>query len=413
MSENRTYFLYPWDWEERKQYYNPWFPKEEYDRRVRVVNHQAIEEKLDAVFLYGDVRQYGYIRWLTQFYPQLGQSMVIQLVDGEPIIVSSAAVHGEPMHSYIPETWVKDIRIGLFMDLPVSEHPTFLSCLIDLINEKKLHNSRIGVVGLNLLTYEILYKLKCIFPRIEWCDWTNSYEKLRAVKTPAELEIYKKGAEAIDRAFEAALHAAKPGVSELEIAGILEYMMRKGGVDVVSNLFDTRVVSGYRTPLKNGNPTERRLEQGDALYMDVSAQMKGLCLDVSTSHVVGSTPNKEQLALFETAAQMSEAIIEAARPGVPAREMVNIARNVAKKNGQEKNFIEYFVSHGLGATQVEIPHFTKDSSDILKEGMVFALEPMLVDPIIGTGTIERMCTIGKNGGEVLSKLTMRPWTIDW
>jgi len=413
MTKERVYFMYPWDWKEREHLYIPWFPKSEYERRVLAVTKRMQEDQLDAVFLYGDVRQYGYIRWLTQFYPQLGQSMVVQTSGGEPIVVSSATAHGEPMHSFIPETWVKDVRIGLFHDLPDAEHPTLLSRLAEVIAEKKLAKARIGVAGLKMLTYELFSGLKNMFPDIQWSDWTHSYEKIRAVKTPMELDIIKQGAKAVDAGFEEALRVAKPGVTELEVAGVLEYTMRKGGVDVVSNLFDTRVVSGPRSALKNGNPTERRLERGDSLFIDISAQIKGYCLDVSTSHVVDAAPSKEQLSLFETAAQMTEAMIEAAKPGVHANELVELTRAIAERNGQGENFIEYIVGHGMGATQLEIPRFNPDSKDILEEGMVFALEPMVVDPVIGTGTIERICAVGKDGGELLSKLSLRPWTITW
>lgn len=413
MAKERVYFMYPWEWEDRKQYYIPWFPKSEYDRRVDAVKAKMEYEKVEAVFLYGDVRQYGYIRWLTQFYPQLGQSMVVQTFDGDPILVSSATAHGEPMHSFVPETWVKDVRIGLFHDLPKTDHPTLLSRLKEIIDGKKLSKAKIGVVGLNYLTYDLYSGLKGAYPDIEWVDWGRAYDELRAVKNDLELEVYRQGAEAIDKAFEAALKAAKPGVNELEIAGVLEYTARKNGVDVVSNLFDTRVCSGPRTPLKNANPTERKLEKGDGLFIDISMQYKGYCLDVSTSHVVDAEPSAEQYSLFETAALMTEAMIAAAKPGVKSKDMVELTREIAEENGQGRNFIEYIVGHGMGACQLEIPRFNPDSIDVLEQGMVFALEPMVVDPIHGTGTIERICMVGENGGELLSKLSLRPWTITW
>jgi Xaa-Pro aminopeptidase len=67
----------------------------------------------------------------------------------------------------------------------------------------------------------------------------------------------------------------------------------------------------------------------------------------------------------------------------------------------------------MGASQLEMPHFNPDSKDVLAEGMVFALEPMVVDPVIGTGTIERICAVGSNGGRLLSRLALRPWTVKW
>jgi len=413
MAKKRVYFMYPWNWEDRKQYLNLPFPMSEYERRIKTVRRKMEEDKVDAIFLYGDVRQYGFIRWLTNFYPQLGQSVAVLALEGDPILVTSATAHGEPMHSFIPETWVRDVRAGLFHDLPGEDHPTVLSLLKELIPEKKLTQARIGVVGLPLLTYDLFAGLKQSFSKVKWLDWGRSYELVRAVKSDLELEVIERGAGAVDAGFEAALKAAKPGVTELEVAGVLEYGMRKAGIDTVSNLFDTRVCSGPRSALKNANPTDRKLQKGDALFMDISAQYRGYCLDVSTSHIVDAEPTKEQLTLFETAAQMTEAMITNAKPGTRAEDMVEITRAVAGENGLGKYFIEYIVGHGIGAAQLEIPHFNLGSEDVLAENMTFSLEPMVVHPVHGTGTVERMCAVGRDGGRLLSKLTLRPWTKKW
>jgi Xaa-Pro aminopeptidase len=412
MSERR-YFQYPWDFEGRKQYLNLPFPVSEYERRARVLKQRMEKDGLQAVFLCGDVRQYGYIRWLTNFYPQLGQSMAVLPLDGDPILVTTAAAHGEPMHSFIPETWLKDVRAGLFHALPTADHPTLLSLVKDVIREKGLGRGKLGIVSPWMLSYELFHGLKEAFPDVVWIDWARAYEEERAVKTPAELAIIEKGAHAIDAAFEAALKAAKPGVTEFELAGILDHVMHSNGCEAVANLFDTRVASGPRSALKNGKPTNRKLERGDSLFMDISALYQGYCMDTSTSQVVDADPTPEQLSLFETSALMTEAMITNCKPGVRAADLVEITRKVAEENGQGHNFIEYIVGHGMGASQLEMPHFNPDSKDVLAEGMVFALEPMVVDPVIGTGTIERICAVGSNGGRLLSRLALRPWTVKW
>ena len=413
MAKKRVYFMYPWDYESRKHYLNLPFPMSEYERRIEAVRRKMQEDKIDAIFLYGDVRQYGYIRWLTNFFPQLGESVVVLTLQDGPTLVTSSTAHGEPMHSFIPETWVRDVRCGLFHSLPTEDYPAFPSLLEEVVRETKLTRARIGVVGLPLLTYNLFVRLKQSFPEVEWLDWGRSYGLLRAVKTDLELEILKRGALGVDAGYEAALKAAKPGVTELEVAGALEHGMRKAGIETVSNLFDTRVGSGPRSALKNANPTDRKLQRGDSLYIDISAQYHGYCLDVSTSHVVDAEPTKEQLSLFETAAQMTEAMIAACKPGTRAGDLVEITRAVAEKNGEGKYFIEYIVGHGLGATQVETPVFSPGSEEVLAENMTFALEPMVVHPVHGTGTIERMCAVGANGGRLLSELMLRPWTKKW
>jgi len=416
MAQKRAYFLYPWSLEDRKQYfdYHLPFPVSEFKRRGESVKQKMREDKVDAVLLFGDSRQYGLVRWITNFYPQLGQSMVFITMDDEnPILLTTASAHGEPMHSFVPESWVPDVRCGLFHNLPGGEHPTLLSLCIDAIKEKKLTKGIIGVASLGMLTYDLFKGMKEALPDVRWQDWSRSYAQVRAVKTQLEIETMERGAESVDAAFEAAFNAAKPGVSELEIAGILEYTARKNGINAVNNLFDTIVCSGPRAALKNGNPTERKLRKGDALFIDISMQYKGYAMDVSASHCIDAQPNKEQLALFETAAQMTEAMVANAKPGMPAKQMMAITREVAEQNGMGEWYCDYLCGHGIGACLLEFPYFDPESEDILVENMTFAVEPMVVHPVHGTGCVERMCAVGKDGGRLLSKLTFRPWTMAW
>jgi len=106
-------------------------------------------------------------------------------------------------------------------------------------------------------------------------------------------------------------------------------------------------------------------------------------------------------------------MITNAKPGTRAEDMVEFLRAVAEKNGQCKWFIEYICGHGIGAAQLEMPHFYIGSQNVLAENMTFPLEPMVVHPVHGTGCIERMCVVGRDGGRLLSKLTLRPWAVKW
>jgi Xaa-Pro aminopeptidase len=384
----------------------------EYDQRVATIKRQMEKSKLDALMILGDVRERGNIRYLTNFYAQLGHSAVILPLNADPILATSAAAHGEPLHSYVYETWVRDIRGALYRAFPPNP-PTVWQRVKEILTEKKLTHARIGIVGWQLLGYDFFVNLKQAFPQVEWIEWLRSYELLKAVKSPLELDLYEHAGKAIDAAFSAALAAAKPGVTELEVAGVLEHKMRLGGIETVAYLFDTRVCSGPRAALKNGNPTSRKLERGDMLFMDISATYHGYALDGATSTVVDAEPTKEQLPLLETAALMTEALLAASKDGTQASELVERARAVAVENGQGRNFIEFLVGHGLGCSQVEVPHCHSNSEDVLAEGMVYAMEPMVVDRVLGTGTVERICCCGKKGGRLLTSLPFRVWEIKW
>ncbi len=409
---NVAYFKYPWKWEDRTQYLELPFPMSEYERRIAAVKAEMEKDRLDCLLIVGDVRERGNIRYLSNFYALLGHSILILPLDDEPVLVTSAAAHGEPMHSFVPETWVKDVRAALFHDLP-PDPPTVLGRTREVLVEKHLSRARIGIVGWHLLGYDYFSGLKQSFPGIEWSDWLRPYELVKAVKSELELKVMERAAEAADAGMRAAFEAAKPGVTELEVAGAFEYGMRKAGIETVAYLFDTRVCSGPRSPLKNGNPTSRRLQPGDMIFMDISATYHGYVVDAATSSVVGGDPTKEQLSLLETAARMTETLVASSKPGTPVPDLVEAVRNVAEEMGEGSTFIDYIVGHGLGCSQLEVPHCHPNSPDVLAAGMVFSLEPMVVCPIRGTGTIERVCAVETSGGRLLSKFPLRPWTLSW
>jgi Xaa-Pro aminopeptidase len=234
------------------------------------------------------------------------------------------------------------------------------------------------------------------------------YLRVKAIKSENEMKIIRRLSEIGDLALNAAVEAMVPGVTELEVAGEAEYALRTGGMETIAYLFDTRVASGPRSGLKNALPSARKLQKGDMVYVDLSATYHGYALDCSRSTCVGK-PNPEQEKMLETAVLMYDAVRGAAKPGVHPKELIKIARQTAKENGEEENFVEFVVAHGIGTCQVEIPRVNPISQDVLAPNMTFALEAMLVKTDFGTGCCEDIIAVTQNGSERLAKYETRCW----
>lgn len=403
-----SYFRFPWTLEDRQPYLELPFPLHEYERRVGALRREMEKFELDAMLLLGDVRERGHVRWLTNFYALLGETMVVVPRAGDVTLVTSSAAHGEPMHSFVQDTWVPDLRCALFHDLPPNP-PTVSGVVAGVLKEKKLTRARIGVAGWHLLSYDSFTALRAALPDVTWSDATRTCELAKACKSDLEILVIEQAQASVDAGFLAALKAAVPGATELEVCAELEGAMRRTGMQTVANLFDTRVCSGYRAALKNGNPTMKRLLKGEPIFLDISATYLGYTVDCAIGTVVGGDPTPEQENFFETASRMSEAILAAAKSGTPASSLVEVARQIAREMGEEKWFLEYISGHGIGSSQLEIPRINPNSPDILADNMVFSIEPMVVDPVRGTGCTEYMCVITPTGGRRLSRLPMRPW----
>lgn len=115
------------------------------------------------------------------------------------------------------------------------------------------------------------------------------------------------------------------------------------------------------------------------------------------------TDNDVQERLLECGARMVEACVEASRPGRPARELVAVIQSVADEMGEGAFFIPYMAGHGMGCSQLEIPHIYPYSEDILAPNMWYAVECMVSDPARGTGQMEGIVLITPDGGSTCPK----------
>ena len=120
----------------------------------------------------------------------------------------------------------------------------------------------------------------------------------------------------------------------------LEFAMRKMGSDGVS--FPLIVVSGPRSSLPHGVPSERELEPGDFVTFDFGARYEGYCSDMTRTLVVGPLDNKHR-DVYGTVLEAQLAALDVIRPGIAAKEVDLAGRRVIEKAG----YGEYF-GHGIG-----------------------------------------------------------------
>jgi Xaa-Pro aminopeptidase len=95
--------------------------------------------------------------------------------------------------------------------------------------------------------------------------------------------------------------------------------------------------------------------------------------------------------------------VSVVRPGIESRTVDGAARDFIKKAG----FGEYFghgTGHGVGLEVHELPRVTWSKSEVLKENMVFTVEPGIYIPGTGGVRIEDMVLVKPEGPEVLTRL---------
>ncbi|HIH73215.1 MAG TPA: M24 family metallopeptidase, partial [Thermococcaceae archaeon] len=123
--------------------------------------------------------------------------------------------------------------------------------------------------------------------------------------------------------------------------------------------------------------------------------------DITRTIVVG-TPNEKQREIYEIVLEAQKKAVEAAKPGMTAKELDSVARKIIEEYGYGDKFI-HSLGHGIGLQVHEWPRVSQQDETVLKEGMVVTIEPGIYIPKFGGVRIEDTIVITKNGAKRLTK----------
>jgi Xaa-Pro aminopeptidase len=202
----------------------------------------------------------------------------------------------------------------------------------------------------------------------------HEVEILRRQKDPAELQLITEAIRCNEAGFAAAIEAIRPGVTELAVyLAVAAAVQRAAGSQLALNDGNHGFISGPRTRLAAGPATNRRLEPGDLMIIDLNPVIRNYKGDLTRSFCVGE-PNAAQRALHEALVRALEAGAKAGRPGVRGRDVDAVMRDILAAAGYGPGLITHF-GHGLGLQHLERPYIIPGEEQRLEEGMVIALEP--------------------------------------
>ena len=128
--------------------------------------------------------------------------------------------------------------------------------------------------------------------KVELVPTLNVIEELRAVKTPEEIKNLTVACDIASRAFEKILKDVRVGVTEKELASKLAHYMVMEGAD--TKPYGGILISGARTSLLHGIPSNKAIEYGDFVLMDYGCQYKGYLSDMTRTVVVGKADEKQK-----------------------------------------------------------------------------------------------------------------------
>ncbi len=218
-------------------------------------------------------------------------------------------------------------------------------------------------------------------------------EYARVIKEPRELEAIKKAQKVADLGFLHMLDYLRPGLKEREAALELELYLRKQGADALS--FETILVSGVRTSLPHGEPSQKVLERGDFVTMDFGCKVDGYCSDMTRTVALGSVTDKQR-EIYNIVLEAQRAGCKALRDGLDAWAGDKACRDLIEDRGYGAYF-GHGTGHGVGLEIHEAPTLNTKSQEILKENMVVTIEPGIYLPKEFGVRIEDLAIITPSG----------------
>lgn len=222
-------------------------------------------------------------------------------------------------------------------------------------------------------------RLQAAAPEVELVPAEGWLEADRAVKEPAELERVAAACAVADRALAALLPEIRAGMTEMDLALRLEWLIRTGGAEALA--FDVACLSGPEAALPHGAPGDRPVLSGAVLLFDFGAQVAGYRSDMTRTLFVGD-PNPRDLDLYEIVARAQTAVItslEAAVAGggeLPTgRALDAVARGLIAEAGHTEHF-GHGTGHGIGLATHEAPSLGQRAAETaLPSPTVFSVEP--------------------------------------
>ena len=343
----------------------------EFDGRLRKVQNEITSLSLDAIV----VTLPANYHYLTGFQTGSSASTIFLIVPatGTPLWVMRGAELSN-IEYYRKTTAV----IG---SLPIQDTDLPVDILSDGLRKMGLGSGRIGLEYNSLYFFVSQYlALKSALPQADFVSSQSVVEKVRRVKSPAEIACMKKAGENTARTFRACLSALHEGVTDSELAAvILSESVRNGGGRIGGLPY---IAVGQDTTRAHVNWYGRRVLRGEILNVEFACSyqryhvptFRGMCLGL---------PDSEAQALHRASIVGLEAGMRYIKPGMTSHDADKVVRDAIGGTGFGDKF-KVRAAYGIGLAfppswgEGEVANLRAGDNMIVLPGMTFHLVPALI-----------------------------------
>ena len=341
-------------------------------------------------------------------------------------------------HLYVPAEGPPLLMVRKSLERAQEESP--LANILPLASPKKL-SELIGAHGLkppavlgmelDVLPANNYFSYRKLFPQSDIRDVSVPIRTLRAVKSPYELDLIRQAAAFSDQIAGLMPDLLHPGMTEIELAGMVEAQARRLGHQGIARmrLFGAEMFYGHlmagpsaAVPSFLASPTGgasvspavaqgsgfRKIQRNEPILLDYVFAWQGYISDHTRIFSIGRLP-RMLVEAHEHMLDVQEHIKKMATPGTAAGDLYDAAVKMVEEKGIAANFMGSgddrirFIGHGVGLEVDEFPFLAKGQKMKLQEGMTIALEPKMIFPGKGVVGIENTHVVTPDGLRQLTR----------
>jgi Xaa-Pro aminopeptidase len=341
----------------------PRFSSDEMKSRREMMLETMDEAGVSHLIVYGADRSGTAIPWLTEWPTTQEAALLVSPGESPQLLVQH--------YNHLPNA--RQIAADCRVDWG---GPSTIANLESRLKARHSPGQRVGVIGpLRFDAHQLLAESVGDLVRLD-----GEYQKLRLVKSPEEIERLEVAARMSDQSIAAIVHQVEVGMDERQVAAIVESAyLAEGGTNHIHYLASTSMSDPSQCVPSQFQST-RRLEGGDVLFCEISANYWGYAGQVLRTFAIAADPTPLFVDLHRAADAAFDAIAAVVRPGAHAAELVEASGVI-----EEMGFTIYDdLVHGYGGgylppvlgtrsrPNLPIPDFT------LEEGMALVIQPNVI-----------------------------------
>ena len=368
-------------------------PPDEIARRVASLQARLAARDLDGALISQNADLYYFAATM-----QTSQLYVPTL--GEPLLMTRKNFARATRESPLPRI----AQFGVIREMP------------DLLRDYGYSLPRRLGMELDVLPAATYLALRELLEGPEVVDVSPDIRSIRSIKSEHEIGLLRGAAELMRRMFAAVPSLLRPGMAEVELAGLIEAAARREGHPGIVRMryFNQEMFYGHVLSGANGaipslldSPSGgqgmgasmphgaglKSIVPGEPVFVDLVAANGGMVVDQTRIFALGSLP-ADLIEAHRAMLAVQRTIVEAMRPGAVAGDLYDLAVRTASDLGQAASFMGSgqdrvsFVGHGVGLEVNELPVIARGVRAVLAAGNVIAIEPKCFFPGRGAVGIE-------------------------